>query len=268
MTPVRSLKTGLYKGTMLVGNTKYAPTISVEYLIVAGGGGGANYGGGGAGQVTNATTTFRLETAHTVTIGAGGSGYPETDGNNSSITGTNFTTVTASKGLKPAGTAFQAAGTSGNGFTGGLGRDASNPYLGGGGGGASANGSAAAGTTAGNGGAGVANSITGSSVTYGGGGGGGAEGNGTRGTGGSGGGGNGYDPNTGGSNGTANTGGGGGGGKGTAVTGSGGSGYLVLKYLTADGTLTIGAGLTGSISTSGSYKIATITAGTGTVTFN
>jgi hypothetical protein len=40
-----------------------------------------------------------------------------------------------------------------------------------------------------------------------------------------------------------------------------------LKYLSADGTITIGAGLTGSTSTSGSYKITTITAGTGNVSW-
>jgi hypothetical protein len=41
-----------------------------------------------------------------------------------------------------------------------------------------------------------------------------------------------------------------------------------LKYLTANGTITIGAGLTGSTSTSGSYTIATITQGTGNVSWS
>jgi hypothetical protein len=37
--------------------------------------------------------------------------------------------------------------------------------------------------------------------------------------------------------------------------------------LTAGNTITIGAGLTGSTTTSGSYTIATITAGTGNVSW-
>jgi hypothetical protein len=42
---------------------------------------------------------------------------------------------------------------------------------------------------------------------------------------------------------------------------------VILKYLTADGTITIGAGLTGSTATSGSYQVTTITAGTGNVSW-
>jgi hypothetical protein len=52
--------------------------------------------------------------------------------------------------------------------------------------------------------------------------------------------------------GTANTGGGGGagGGGGSAFDGgAGGSGVVILRYLTADATITIGAGLTGSTTT-------------------
>jgi hypothetical protein len=41
-----------------------------------------------------------------------------------------------------------------------------------------------------------------------------------------------------------------------------------LKYLTSVGSITIGAGLTGSTATSGSYTIATITAGTGNVSWS
>jgi hypothetical protein len=40
-----------------------------------------------------------------------------------------------------------------------------------------------------------------------------------------------------------------------------------LRYLTTMGTITIGAGLTGSTATSGSYTVATITAGTGNVSW-
>jgi hypothetical protein len=68
-------------------------------------------------------------------------------------------------------------------------------------------------------------------------------------------------------NGTVNRGGGGGGGLDLAIGGNGGSGQVVLRYLTADGTITIGAGLTGSTATDGSYKVTTITAGTGNVSW-
>jgi hypothetical protein len=40
-----------------------------------------------------------------------------------------------------------------------------------------------------------------------------------------------------------------------------------LRYLTTSGTITIGAGLTGSTSTNGSHTVATITAGTGNVSW-
>ena len=73
-------------------------------------------------------------------------------------------------------------------------------------------------------------------------------------------------------NGTVNTGsGGGGGGRQPGVandtTGSGGSGSVILKYPDSV-TITIGAGLTGSEgSPSGGFKVATITAGTGNVSW-
>jgi hypothetical protein len=62
----------------------------------------------------------------------------------------------------------------------------------------------------------------------------------------------------------ANTGGGGGAGGGTNG-GNGGSGVVILKY-PASLTLTVGAGLTSSTTTSGGNKITTFTAGTDTVT--
>jgi hypothetical protein len=40
-----------------------------------------------------------------------------------------------------------------------------------------------------------------------------------------------------------------------------------LRYASSEGTITIGAGLTGSTSTDGSYKVTTITAGTGNVSW-
>jgi hypothetical protein len=68
--------------------------------------------------------------------------------------------------------------------------------------------------------------------------------------------------------GTVNTGGGGGGAAFFADTsGAGGSGVVILKYVDTK-TITIGAGLTGSESaSSGGFKRATITAGTGNVSW-
>jgi hypothetical protein len=40
-----------------------------------------------------------------------------------------------------------------------------------------------------------------------------------------------------------------------------------LRYLTASGTITIGAGLTGTTATDGLSTVATITAGTGDVSW-
>ena len=114
-----------------------------------------------------------------------------------------------------------------------------------------------------NGGTGVAVSISGSSVTYAGGGGGNVL-NGTAGSGGPGGGGAGGA--TTGNAGTVNTGGGGGAqGNTGSGGGAGGSGIVILRYPTASGTITIGAGLTGTTATDGSNTVATITAGTGNV---
>jgi hypothetical protein len=106
---------------------------------------------------------------------------------------------------------------------------------------------------AGNGGAGLASSITGSSVTRGGGGGGGGTaGAGTAGTGGSGGGGAGS-TNTTATTGTANTGGGAGGGADSVAGVSGGSGVVILRMPTANYSGTT----TGSptVTTDGSDKV-------------
>jgi hypothetical protein len=40
-----------------------------------------------------------------------------------------------------------------------------------------------------------------------------------------------------------------------------------LRYLSAMGTITIGAGLTGTTADDGSYKVASITSGTGNVSW-
>ena len=136
----------------------------------------------------------------------------------------------------------------------------------GGGGGASAAGGDGSSNNGGNGGAGVATSISGSSVTYAGGGGGGAYA--TQGTGGAGGGADGV-KNANGNAGTANTGGGAGGLYITNTTarygGNGGSGVVILRY---PNTYTISqSGLTLSTATTGNDKVTTITAGTGTVSW-
>jgi hypothetical protein len=67
--------------------------------------------------------------------------------------------------------------------------------------------------------------------------------------------------------GTANTGGGGGGGSSVNASGAGGSGIVILKYPDTF-TITIGSGLTGTTAApSGGFKVSTITAGTGNVSW-
>jgi hypothetical protein len=77
-----------------------------------------------------------------------------------------------------------------------------------------------------------------------------------------------------GSNGDANRGGGGGGSAsgsalgGPTTGGSGGSGVVILKYPDTR-TITIGGGLTGSTpAPAGGFKVTTITAGTGNVSWS
>jgi hypothetical protein len=130
------------------------------------------------------------------------------------------------------------------------------------------------GTTAagGNGGNGLSSNITGSAVTRAGGGGGGPQNTNVTtpssgGTGGGGAGASGVGPAV---EGTVNTGSGGGGAVGAidtkGVGRAGGSGVVILRYPDSR-TITLGAGLTGSTTTSGANKITTITAGTGNVSW-
>ena len=292
-------------GVMSWTSTLPTPTLSVEYLVVAGGAGGGNSGpsspssaagGGGAGGYRTATGfSASTGTNYTVTVGAGGAGTtsPGTSGSNSvfaTITsagggggGTTGASVTAGgsggggAGYNVAGTQSGAAGntpstspsqgnTGGNGFGSDVSADA---QVAGGGGGSGTVGSNGTSGTAGAGGNGTASSISGSSVTYAGGGGGGKRTStgGSAGAGGTGGGGAGGAAAVG-TAGTANTGGGGGGGGGLSTNGgSGGSGIVILKYPDSY-TITIGSGLTGSTAAaSGGYKVTTITAGTGTVSW-
>jgi len=268
-----------------------------SYLVVAGGGGGgdAHAGGGGAGGLLTGSTVFNVGTTYTITVGAGGAGSVSnqsrgTNGNNSVLSGTSFTTLTSiggggggsrtdnnnvaaqgASGGSGGGGGGQdvswtpsptgGSGTSGQGYAGGNGVGGGAAAGGGGGGGAGAAGANASANVSGNGGVGVASSITGSSVYYAGGGGGGAYTGNTRGTGGNGGGGNGASTSAG-SAGTANTGGGGGGGASVGGSGlgvglAGGSGVVIISVPTANYTGTT----TGSptVTTSGSNTIMTFT---------
>ncbi len=280
-------------------NSITAPTFfSVDYLVVAGGGGGGVDSGGGAGAggmrctVTGTGGSGSLESAitiqtatnYSVAVGAGGAGAPSgvtlgTNGVNST-----FSTITstgggyggsndagvggngnaavggsgggAGGGGTGSGAHAGAAGTSGQGFAGGT-SYATGSYPnrgGGGGGGASAVGATSSGNTGTAGGAGRATDITGSSVTYAAGGAGvGAESAGAF---------------TASQNGTANRGNGANAATSTSgAGGTGGSGVVVLRYPDTR-TITFGAGLTGTESSaSGGYKRATITAGSGNVSW-
>ena len=261
-------------------------SIATDYLVIAGAGAGGTYYGGGGGAGGYRTGTLTVSGLCTVTIGAGGSGSTVQD---SITSGTNsvFASITSTGGGKGGGYAPSAgvyrpgtaggsggggggtglpdgaggaASPSGQGNAGGNGQASANG--GGGGGGAGSVGTTATTGTNGTGGSGLSSSITGSAVTRAGGGGGylGAAG-------GSGGGGAGGGSASNGVAGTVNTGGGGGGALANRTSGNGGSGVVILKY--ADTlTITIGAGLTGSTAApSGGFKVTTITAGTGNVSW-
>ena len=283
---------------------------NVDYLIVAGGGGGGGGigGGGGAGGMKTGTIQFNPLTTYTATVGAGGtkstgtvSGYGTlsigTNGGDSSLAGSDITTITStggglggsyhstsvdqgSDGGSGGGAAALGSGDitiPGGSGTVGQGNDGGDAFAGsakhgtGGGGGAGAAGEdgVSPGTNAGDGGDGSQSDITGSSVYYAGGGGGGCHegvtvtgGNGGQGGGGDGG----LDASP--SNrqsvaGTTNLGGGGGAGRYSSNNdgANGGSGVVILKILTSD----YSGSVTGSptVTTSGSHTIVKFT-GTGT----
>jgi hypothetical protein len=237
--------------------------LSADILVVAGGGGGGgksttsgNYGGGGgAGGLVYQSGVSLTTTAYAVTVGAGGSaGTSGVKGGNGSNSSFGTVTATGGGGGGTGASSLQAGSNGGSGGGGGRGGAAagaagtgtsgqgndgaaaqnSTPIRGGGGGGAGAAGSSQ------NGGSGVANSITGTAVTYAGGGGAGGA---TAGTGGSGGGGAGASAGAG-TAGAANTGGGGGGAGSTNTTayngGAGGSGIVIVSYSTAPTIATSG----------------------------
>jgi hypothetical protein len=229
---------------------------TIRYLAVAGGGGSGG-GGGGAGGAIDSSFTTTSGVTYTISVGAGGA--VRTQGTNSSIAGIvtaigggagNIYGPGGNGGSGGAGYAFGTGdargpqtggtGTSGQGYAGG--GSGTGGSQGGGGGGASGPGGNGDGssTVAGNGGAGLVSTITGTSVSYAGGGGGGCVpyNSSVAGTGGAGGGGNGsgYTGNTG----AANTGGGAGGGGGgspevpTTSGTTGGSGVVIISMPTAN----------------------------------
>lgn len=242
-----------------VGTSTFTPDAAgeIQYLIVAGGAGGYGFGGGGggAGGMLSGTTVVSAQ-SYSLIVGAGGtaSGINATNGSDSSALG--FTAIGGGIGGFDgsadgkaggsgggagtwAGGRFQPGGspTSGQGNAGGSAADYY--YAGGGGGAGSAGENAGASGPNGNGGSGLANSISGSSVFYAGGGGGACRDynvpNGRVTSGGSGGGGQGSGPSS--RSATAGTnglGGGGGGNRGyydnTSPAVTGGSGVIIVRY--------------------------------------
>jgi len=253
---------------------------TVELLVVGGGGGGGYVSGGGAGGFRT-TTSYSVSAGATYNVkvglgGGGGSlGGQGADGGSSYFD--SFTSAGGGGGGYTGATGNGRPGGSGGGGGTGSGGAGNTPVTspsqgnnggngstdgatytnGGGGGGASATGGNANSTAAGNGGNGTASSITGVSVYYAGGGGGGNDTTGkTAGTGGLGGGGNGAKSGA-----TAGTDGLGGGGGGEQYSPkSGGSGVVILRYPDTFDNLTVSSGLTYTLTTTGGYKIYSITA--------
>ena len=276
-------------------------------VVAGGGGTDLFSGGGGAGGLrtsfagsTNgggsnleSTLTLSTDVAYNITVGSGGSGLGYVSPGGTS-TGSNsvFHNITSNGG----GGGSYREGPTGGGSAGGAGcganpgnfsggtrstsptiqgynggnsgpRNGTGYPSGGGGGAGSAGQNYVSGTQAGNGGNGLSNSITGTSVFYAGGGGGAVINNYTAGTGGNGGGGNGINGAQAPNDGQANTGGGGGGASNSSTTNvgsNGGSGVVILRYPTG---YTI-SGVTGTTITDGAYDVTTFNSGTGTITFS
>ncbi|NTW31475.1 MAG: hypothetical protein HGB12_02425 [Bacteroidetes bacterium] len=216
---------------------------NVQVLVIGGGGGGGYTGGGGAGGYQyNASFPVTIQ-SYTVIVGGGGNGSQQlgSNGNNSV-----FSTITALGGGGGSHTEAGNNGGSGGGssgtLAGGIGSQGNNggsghwgtTWDGGGGGGAGSAGTSGTSNNGGHGGNGLANSISGSSVTYAGGGGGAGTNGQSAGVAGTGGGGNSGAVSSGnGYAGTANTGGGGGssGANSGLSGGPGGSGIVIISYL-------------------------------------
>ena len=245
-----------YHAFLSSGTFTPATALSCDVLVVAGGGGGGSNHGGGAGAGGYRTTTgLSVSSAKTVTIGAGGTRGPGTQGSSSV-----FDTITSaggglgannvSTGVEPGGDGGSGGGTravtgagAGNtpstspsqGNNGGVGNGTG---TGGGGGAGAVGANAVSSSLSGAGGAGLNTlsswlSTTGLGVSgyvAGGGGGGNPTTGGAGGSGGGGAGGSGAGAT--GTDGTANTGGGGGGGgSSSGVGGNGGSGLVIVRYL-------------------------------------
>ena len=246
---------------------------SIDYLVVAGGGRGGGSqasshfagGGGGGGGVRSGSLTVG-QSSYTITVGTGQTtGCSQGRGGNSSISGTDITTVSATGGGSGSCNSSTSDGSGGiDGYSGGSGGGAgaqvngrtygagnagsyspvegfaggtsyahstdATYQAGGGGGGAAAVGNNATAACAGSGGSGISSSITGSAVLYGGGGGGGTRMNSCGGAAGSGGGGAG---GLNGAQGSAGTNGRGGGGGGTSLSNgnAGGDGIVIVRYI-------------------------------------
>lgn len=191
------LATNLMGNSALSGASNSITTpnvINMDYLFVGGGGGGGKGGGGGGGAGGYITGTYSasLGTTYAIAVGAGGAssstttadtGLPTTfdtttfvanggggggrggDGTpNASTNGANGGSGGGGGGYDSFNTRTGGSGNQGN--SGGSGSAAGGYYGGGGGGGYGSAGTAGNGTSAAAGGSGVANSITGTSVTY------------------------------------------------------------------------------------------------------
>jgi hypothetical protein len=154
----------------------YGSTVAIsDAQSIAGIGGG---GGGGAGKYIYQASQVFVPDTYAVTIGSGGSlgqtfygsyATAPTAGGTTTV-GSIFTATGGSIGGDGYGTSGAASGgsggTSGNSYSGGAGGSATYAYGGGGGGSASAGTSSNTGATGFIGGAGTANSISGTSITY------------------------------------------------------------------------------------------------------
>jgi len=279
---------------------EYPGVILVDFLVIAGGAGG--YGGGGgaggyrnsyAGETSGGNNTggegaLAIAPNQVLTVELGSGGAAKFSGNDSTFgsivsdgggrggpTNQNGTDGGSGGGCGgSSGGSDGGAGTVNQGFDGGDKLHTASPHAAAGGGGAGAiGGNTRSASLGGHGGAGLSSSITGSAVTRAGGGGGSIYySGGSPGSGGSGGGGAGlansfHGGGTGGA-GSVNTGSGGGGGSnGAGTAGAGGSGVIIIRYPAIFTMTDITSSLTDSTSTSGDFKITTITAGTGTVSF-
>jgi len=281
-------------------------TIPIEYLVVAGGGGGQTTGsGGGAGGMR--TGSFTILGSMTVTVGTGGSGGSQNFATNpSNGTDSVFSIITSLGGgcgvthggstgaaggsgggascppYTGSAVAIGGAGTAGQGNRGGnaAGADTWFTFSAGGGGAGGPGTDVTSSAVDGNGGPGLASSITGASVMYAAGGAGGEIASQRNATGGSGIGGNSQWEDIG-TAGAANTGSGGGGGSFGGSTGrvsgeaggpywrggSGGSGVVVIAYPNTYPAPVSISGLTFNQPTRSGFRVYRFTAGTGTINF-